>query len=689
MLCSIAAALFALNASHQSASGSTPNSPAGTASQSALRTSPDAAQIDTASGTETPQSDEGAAQNNLPFLSPLFSDNMVLQRDTRDPVWGWTAPGAEITVSFAGKTVAGTAGPDGKWMVEVGPLPAGGPFTMDISGPQKIHLANIMMGDVWVCSGQSNMEVGVSMMKRGPQEVANADHPNIRLFLVERAWAATPQQTLMHGESWQVCSPQTIAQGGWNGFSAVAYYYGRALDARLHVPIGLIQTCWSATPAEPWTSAPELASLGYSDVYNRLNALLSLPQRLAREQETWCDTNEPASFISSAQRAPFRSWRRVDMPAAWSQAGGLKKFTGIVWLRRDVEIPPSAVGHAALLSLGPIEEADTVWINSVRIGYGVGRTNSRLYAVPADVLVGGENTMAIRVLNTEEDSGGILGDPNDMQLYLGNNLAIPLAGDWHYKEAMRLNHLFGRRPERSEEYQASQVPAALYNAMVAPLIPYRIAGVVWYQGESSTPRAGQYQTLLSGLIGDWRKNWGEGDFPFYIVQISSYRDTDPSRMGRWAAIREAQAITASTTPNSGLAVTIDIGDPESIHPPDKQDVGSRLARLALAGYYHQNIVCSGPVYRNMALEGRGVRIFFDHVEGGLVVTGGKPTGFEIAGVDRQYYPADAKLQGNTIFVWSRRVKNPAAVRYGWADCPECNVYNGAGLPAAPFRTDNW
>jgi sialate O-acetylesterase len=631
-----------------------------------------------------------SASTDLPFLSPLFSDNMVLQRDHEDPVWGWTTPGAKVTVQFAGKTTTATAGLDGKWAALVGPLPAGGPYTMDISGPQTVHLSNVLIGDVWLCGGQSNMEVSVSMMKNGKEEVAGAGHPDIRLFLVERAWASSPQATLNHQEHWNVCSPQTITQGGWNGFSAVAYYFGRALQKKVNVPIGLIQSCWSATKAESWTSAPTLAAMpDFADVYQRLKVLDGLRQKVAEEHETWCDTNDPAPANYREANFSDNSWRRVNLPELWADQTALADYTGIVWLRKEIDLPASAVGKSAVLSLGNITESDTVWVNGERIGAGAGPDAPCVYAVPADALRAGKNVIAIRVLNLFESEGGVVGKPSDMRLDTGDGHSIALAGGWRYKETDNINRLISARPVWGVEDQASQLPATLYNAMIAPIIPYEMAGVAWYQGESNTPNAQQYETLLPAMIAQWRKDWGEGDFPFYIVQIANFNDTDPSRRGHWAALREAQAVTASTVSHSGLVVTIDIGDPGRIHPLDKQEVGDRLALVALANYYHKNEVYSGPVYRSMKPDGDKIQLLFDDADGGLTTHGRELTGFEIAGGDRKFVPAKAQIEGDAVIVSAPSVKDPVAVRYGWADSPTCNLYNGAGLPAAPFRTDNW
>jgi sialate O-acetylesterase len=469
---------------------------------------------------------QGDGRAEHPFLSSLFTSNMVLQRNMKDPIWGWTDPGKEVTVTIGGKSVKAIADAQGKWMAKVGPLHVGGPYKLSVSGPQTVDLDNILVGDVWICSGQSNMEFGLGNANNAKDEIAGANFPQIRLYTVQKTVAFTPLDSLARNESqlfgeWSVCDPHTVATGGWNGFSAVGYFFGRELNQQLDVPIGLIHTSWGGTIAEAWTSAPGLKPL--------------------------------------------------------------KDFDG---------------------ALDQVEKASQ----------------------------------------------------GQAQLDKGN-------------------------PNMS---------TVLYNGMIAPLIPYGIKGAIWYQGESNAGRAYQYRHLLPAMIGDWRTHWGEGDFPFYIVQLANWQalQKEPGD-DAWAELREAQSMTAKDVPHAGIAVTIDIGDAGDIHPKDKQDVGKRLALNALAKDYHKKVEYAGPTYKSMQKQGSAIRLSFDHVDRGLVAKGDKPEGFAIAGDDHKWVWADAKIEGNNIVVSSPQVPNPVAVRYAWAINPICNLYNKAGLPASPFRTDDW
>ena len=471
-----------------------------------------------------------AQSEEKPYVSPIFASNMVLQRKIPVPVWGWTKPGEKVTVSVEGRSATAVADPDGKWMAKLSPLPVGGPYKMRIEGTQQtVTLDNILVGDVWICSGQSNMEMGIGNVNDAPKEIADANYPQIRLFTVMKKVAYEPQISLVKRDAdlmgqWSVCSPETVKTGGWNGFSAVGYFFGRQLYQDVKVPIGLIHTSWGGTIAEAWTSA---------------EALKTMP----------------------------------DFKPAVEKVAEIK-------------------------------------------------------ATPA---------------TGKQDN-----NPN--------------------------------------------VVTVLYDGMIAPLIPYGIKGAIWYQGESNAGRAYQYRTLLPTMIKDWRTRWGEGDFPFFIVQLANFqKSSDEPKDDAWAELREAQSMTARNLPKTGIAVIIDIGDAADIHPKDKQTVGKRLALSAEAIAYGKKLEYSGPQYKSMspANDGSAIRLAFDHLGGGLMAKGDKLTGFAIAGEDRKFVWADAQIQGNSVIVSSTKVPHPMAVRYAWHINPVCNLYNKAGLPASPFRTDDW
>jgi sialate O-acetylesterase len=482
-------------------------------------------------------------------LPTIIGDNMVLQRGKKVPIWGWATPGEEVMVgvSWTSMKWAVTANEDGKWMFKLIPPKTIGPHEMTISGKNEIKLKNIMVGEVWVCSGQSNMQWTVQNSANSKEEIAAANYPKIRLFYVTRKIAHEPQSDCEG--SWTECSPETIP-----GFSAVAYFFGRKLHKELNVPIGLIHTSWGGTPSEAWT-------------------------------------------------------RR-----------------GV--LEAESEARPI------------LERYDKVVANY----------------------------------------------PQIKQEYLQKVKEWEKAAEKARAEGKRVP----RRPRTPYGPENPHAPAGLYNAMIAPLIPYGISGAIWYQGESNAGRAYQYRKIFPAMIKNWRKDWGQGDFSFLFVQLANFMETKPEPGdSAWAELREAQLMTLDL-PNTGMAVIIDIGEAKDIHPKNKQDVGKRLALWALAKNYRKNIVYSGPLFKNMNIDGNKAVLSFDHVGSGLMAgSGGKLKGFAIAGSDRKFVWADAKIEGDKVVVSSNKVSVPVAVRYAWADNPVCNLYNKEGLPASPFRTDSW
>jgi len=482
-------------------------------------------------------------------LPAIIGDNMVLQRSGKVSIWGWADPGEEVTVGVSWNSMkwAVTADKDGKWSFRINPPKAGGPHEMTLTGKNAITIKNILVGEVWVCSGQSNMQMSVQSSNNAEQEIAGADYPKIRLFSVTRKVAETPQSDCEG--SWSECSPETVPN-----FSAVAYFFGRELHKQLNVPVGLIHTSWGGTPAEAWTRREVLeADADFVPIVKRYDdAVAKYPEAMKEYEQKLVE---------------------------WKQAAEKAKAEGTN--------PPRRPGAP----FGP-------------------------------------------------------------------------------------NH-----PHAS---------AGLYNAMIAPLIPYGIQGAIWYQGESNAGRAYQYRTLFGGMIKNWRDDWGQGKFSFLFVQLANFMQTKPEPdESAWAELREAQSMTLAL-PNTGMAVIIDIGDAVDIHPKNKQDVGKRLALWPLAGIYGKKLVYSGPIYKSMKVDGSSIILSFDHVGGGLVAKGdGQLKGFSIAGADRKFVWADAKIDGNTVVVSSDKVSEPAAVRYAWADNPVCNFYNQEDLPASPFRTDEW
>ncbi|WP_227625004.1 sialate O-acetylesterase [Fimbriimonas ginsengisoli] len=620
----------------------------------------------------------------LPFLSPVFGDHMVMQRDRPNTFWGWAAPGTSVRVTIGGHSGAGVADAAGKWSARVSPPAVGGPYKVEIDGSQHVELNDVLVGDVWVCSGQSNMEMGIGLVNNAAAEIAAANHPDIRLYTVPHATSYDPIP--VNGGTWAQCSPATVSAGGWSGFSAVAYFFGRELNQRLKVPIGLVHTSWGGTIAEAWTSREALIPMkdfdgGLAQIDAAKNAKVTPYAQLVDE---WFAKNDPGTSAN---------WQSADFDdSSWKTAGaktdfdsiGLGKFDGLVWYRREIEIPEGTKTDGATLSLGKIDDIDYTWVNGRSVGSIANWAADRNYAIPAGVLHPGKNVIAVRVMDTG-GGGGLYSPASDLFLKLADGSQIPLGENWRYNVAGELAK-FAQFPQ--DVSNNPNVPTVLYNGMIAPLVPLAIKGAIWYQGESNADRGKQYQRLLPTMIGDWRKRFGQGDFPFLIVQLANFMDPpkEPSDEA-WAYLREAQTMTADHVRNAGLAVTIDIGDQVDIHPKNKQEVGLRLALQALRVAYGQNVVASGPTFRSVKSEGDAIRVTFNHTDGGLVAKGGKVEGFAIAGADGKFHWATGEIIGNSVLLRSPQVPQPVAVRYAWASNPSATLYNGSGLPAVPFRSD--
>ncbi len=627
-----------------------------------------------------------------PFLHPLFTDGAVLQRDVPVPIWGFTDPGKEVTVSLAGKTAGAAADARGKWMVRVGPFPAGGPSTLTVSGPRTETVKDVLFGDVWICSGQSNMEMGIAGVENAKEEIASADFPRIRLFTVEKLVAVEPQE-VPRGR-WLPCSPRTVSEGGWGGFSAVGYFFGRHLHRELGVPIGLIHTSWGGTVAEAWVSAGALKTMpDFRPYVDQIEELAAAERSgvldLEKLRAGWWRKNDPGSAGEPGwadAALDTAGWKSMDLPGNWEQAA-LPGFDGVVWFRKTFDLPAAWEGKDLLLHLGPIDDADTTWVNGVKVGSLAEWTQPRDYRVPAKAFRPGRNAIAVRVLDTA-GNGGFVGKPQDLRIEVAGGSggeSLSLAGGWSYRETTPLAKA-GPLPGPTQGNPNNVT--VLSNGMIAPLIPFAIRGAIWYQGESNAGRALQYRTLLPVLIKDWRSRFGVGDFPFLIVELANFMETKPEPgESQWAELREAQLLTARAVPAAAVAVAIDIGDARDIHPKNKQEVGRRLALAAEAIAHGRKVESSGPLYKGMEREGRAIRLSFDHLGGGLVAKGGRLQGFAIAGEDRNFVWAEARIDGDTVVVSSPKVEKPVAVRYAWADNPVANLYNQAGLPASPFRTD--
>jgi sialate O-acetylesterase len=618
-------------------------------------------------------------------LNPLFQNNAVLQCDAHVPVWGTARDGEKITVTFAGQNVS-TVATNGVWKIRLQPMkPNATPQTLTVRGDTTSEITNVLVGEVWVASGQSNMErqlglrAGQKPIVNWEQEVAAAKYPEIRQFYVQQTKSFAPATTVKG--SWTVCSPQTVVD-----FTAVGYFFARNLFAARHVPVGIIHSSWGGTPAEAWTSEAALQKLpDFVEPLIQLKKLAADPELARREtqikQEAWYEKVDPGSkpgAMWSAADLDTADWKTMTLPTLWENAG-YPDFDGIVWFRRSFELPENWDGGDVELHLGAADDIDTTWINGKQVGATIGWSLPRVYRAPGNLLKRGANVIAVRVLDTG-GGGGLYGGDDAMRLVFNAGVTtntLSLAGPWQCKQDISLKTTGWPPSDLSNDPSA---PTVLYNGMIAPLLPYAMRGVIWYQGEANVGREKQYQTLFPAMIADWRRVWGEGDFPFLFVQIAPYRDMTPE-------IREAQLLTLQRVKKTAMAVTIDCGDANDIHPAHKQPVGARLALSARALAYGEKIEYSGPVFESLNVKAANAILHFTHLDGGLVAQDGELKGFIIAGLDKKFHPAQAKISGKTVVVNSPEVPQPVAVRYGWANVPEGNLFNKAGLPASPFRTD--
>ena len=605
---------------------------------------------------------------------------MVLQRNKKDRIWGWTDPGDKVTVQIGDTSASAVAGPDRRWQVAFQAPPAGGPYTVKITAKsQSVELHNVLVGDVWLCTGQSNMEFSMRGVLNAKEEIQKANYPKIRFFTVAEH-PAYRQTNLVKGK-WQAVSPETAAR-----LSAVSYYFARRVQQDIHIPIGLIVDCVGGTTAETWMSEAALRKVGGLDVP------LAYLHKLADENAPaygnyimhWYEKYDTG--LKEDWFAPTyddSNWKTVNIMHGWAPLG-VPDTPSVVWFRKEITLPdPLPAGHS-MLFLGVVDRMDSVWINGRYVGGSAWVENPRRYFLRG-VLKPGKNVFVIRILRLGAN-GGFMGKPSDLHLQLGDQTNIPLAGEWKAKVSVdaRPPHPL---PISYENWPV--IPSVLYKGMLEPIGSLAITGAIWYQGESNAKRGYEYRKVLPALIANWRELFHQGDFPFYIVSLpfNGQRSPTPTDDG-WAQIRESQAITAKEVPNTCLAITIDTGDANSVHPRVKEPVGDRLAYCALGQYYGEKIPYQSPTLASWDHENGAILLHFAHADGGLVMKY-QPDAFQIAGADHKWYWADAHVFGDTVVVSTSLVQRPIAVRYDWQSNPPVILFNKAGLPAGPFRTDNW
>jgi sialate O-acetylesterase len=625
--------------------------------------------------------------NSQVKLPRLISDGMVLQRETTVKIWGWASPAENVSIKFLDNSYSTVANSNGDWHIKLNNLDSGGPFTMEIEASNSIQLNDIYIGDVWVCSGQSNMELPMRRVAWVyPDVIANSDNPKIRHFNVPTQYNFKSTRTDFDQGSWVAATPENVLD-----FTAVGYFFALELFATNEIPIGLVNSSLGGSPAEAWMSEEALKQ--FPNHYEELQRFKSdeliaeiMSSDRKRIQGWYNLLNQKDEAYKDKQGPWFQEkiddseWPSIQVPSYWSNTD-LEGVNGVVWYRKKVSIPKEMVNESAMIILGCIVDADSVFVNGSFVGTTSYQYPPRRYIIPHGILKDGENTIAIRVISNSGNAGFV---PDKIYGIVFSTDTIDLAGKWKYKLGASMDPL-------ADETFIRWKPSGLYNAMLAPMLNFSIKGVIWYQGESNAGRPEEYANLFPAMIKNWRKDWKQGDFPFLYVQLANFmKSYDYPTQSNWAKLREAQLKTLSI-PNTAMAVTIDIGEWNDIHPLNKKDVGYRLALAAQkVAYGKANVVHSGPIFKSMEIKGNKAIISFTNVGGGLKIKGKELKHFAIAGANKQFVWADAKVKGSKVIVKSKDVKNPVAVRYAWADNPDgANLYNKEGLPASPFRTDRW
>ncbi|MBS1757880.1 MAG: sialate O-acetylesterase [Bacteroidetes bacterium] len=624
-----------------------------------------------------------SAQLKLPSF---FTDSMVLQQKKVNKIWGWASAGKLVSVDFKGKKYSSFANENGEWQVFVEPQNAGNAGNLNIyTNDDSILLKDILIGEVWICSGQSNMEMTMGTLTDTYQdEINTANNNNLRFVLIKDSYANTAQKNVDVQRKWASINPASIKD-----CSAVAYWYAKKLFQNLNIPIGIIITSWGGTPAQSWTSFEALHNFpNYSETFQKKIKPLQLNDvdketKLLYEKYRE-DLQSKSTYLKEVVKPEFddSNWEEMNLPKEWEEQG-YPLLDGFVVYRLAFNISEADAGKEAVLHLPPVDDMDSTYINGTLIGTTNQWDAFRTYTLPAGILKQGKNILILKV--QDDGGGGGLADlPNKFNVTIGSKV-VSLSGKAKFKIISVLEDFTGGNGLIERQ------PTVLFNGMIAPLIPLAIRGVIWYQGESNTDSPIEYRSLFPAMITDWRNRWGQGDFPFLYVQLPSFGAlTNLPSESNWALLREAQLKTLSL-PNTAMAVTIDIGQPDNLHPHNKKAVGERLADCAMKLEYKQkNAIRPETVFTGFYKRSNQIVLQFNCTNNDLKSKGPILKYFTIAGKDKKFIWADAVISGNRVIVSSKFIKNPVAVRYAWADSPlDANLYNKEGYPVSPFRTDDW
>lgn len=614
-------------------------------------------------------------------LPKLFSSNMILQRDKPIKIWGWANPGEKIKISFIGNNYSVSANPSGKWEVEMKPAAAGGPHILKIN---DLSLENILMGDVFFCSGQSNMAFLLMNADGGEEAIKTSENEHIRLFNVPRDIAFQELDDIAGKVSWELCNPQTVRK-----FSAVAYYMARKLQKDLNVPIGLVHSSYGGTVIEGFISAkpldtiarlkPILNQIGEKTKEEFIQSRIMELEKSSGKLNQYTDNKVLWDTINPSIPLYSNQWETMKLPALWEKAG-LANVDGVIWFYKEITLTKEECEKDAFLSLGRIADQSVTFFNDQKLGSSPdSRDLIRNYNISKELLKVGINKIMVRVANKGRN-GGMWGPQSRMYFKLEHGNKIMIDGDWKYKiQDIKI------------AIHPNDVSSSVYNAMIHPLKNIQYKGAVWYQGESNANWAHEYEGLLKIMIKDWRTKFNQAHLPFIVIQLPNYKTVSkqPDTVATWALLRESQEKSLSLS-NVGLVNTIDLGMSNDIHPTDKAPVGERTALKVLHFIYNKNIIADGPVFKDLKISNNKIILSFNYSDGLTVNKNSARNNFVIAGKDQKFYWANVEIEGNKVIVWNKAVKEPVAVRYAWADNPGNNyLYNAQGLPMRPFRTDSW